>query len=100
MISFRYLSNDVIRPSASSIITSLRWFLHIEHFPCGVDEPFLLFIVTLFLLFSLFPPFFCIVFELQVEFLLDGSHETRMTEYPHSGHPSSIWIIVLVHRLN
>lgn len=40
-------------------------------------SPFLL-LFSLFLLFL----FLFVVFELQVEFLLDDSHETRMTGYP------------------
>lgn len=46
------------------IITSLRWFLLIEHYPYGVDEPFLLFVVTLFFFcfFRFFLRFF-VVFE-------------------------------------
>lgn len=87
MISFRYLSNDVIRPSASSHY----------YFPSMVSPhraPFTFPVeLTNLSSFSL-SRFFChsrfflccffwgVIFELQVEFLLDNPHETWMTEYP------------------
>lgn len=61
LISFRYLSNDVAL--WLPLITSLRWFLLIEHIPGGINYHFLLF-------------FF--VFVLHIDFLLGASRETWM----------------------
>lgn len=98
MISFRYLSNDVIHPSA---------FSH-YYFPWAESPPRLDTFHLGSTNLSSFPLllfFFFFIFELQVEFLLGDFHEIRMTEYPlfwesflHLNDRCSSWTELAVNR--